>query len=130
MEAELRVLPEGSFAILDAGHACGKCDEPDDCEECADFMQTCRESGGRFCLEYFDGRDDRLYRCRNENLDLDWVLRAFRSYGRGDSEFKQALEWKPAEPEGAVRVRPALAIALVAACLAIVAFALVQLATG
>jgi hypothetical protein len=61
-------------------------------------MQTLRESTG-FHLEYSE--QSQLYRCKDDALSLDWVLSAFRSYGRGDGDWKRTLEWERHEPEQA-----------------------------
>jgi hypothetical protein len=127
VEAAIRGLPVDNFAILDASRQCGKCEEPEDCEECAVcFMQTVRRLDGEgFCLEYYDDSDSQLYRCKNERLTLDWVLSAFRSYGRGDLQFKRTLEWEPHERRDAgshVRAGLILALLIAAAVILLLAF--------
>lgn len=82
IESALRSLPGGqeSFAILSRSEQV--------------YVQT---SGGRdegFVLEYRDGSQERHFRCTDPRLPLETVVRAFRAYLEGGTEFRSELEWE------------------------------------
>jgi hypothetical protein len=59
------------------------------------YIQTASCGPGRFELEYRDGSAMRHYRCAESPLDLDGVVRAFRSYYLKNSTWRTAYAWQP-----------------------------------
>ena len=56
------------------------------------YIQTSGSARAGFVLEYQDGDTDRHYRCPDE-LSLEQVSQAFRSYAQGTDSWKTSLRW-------------------------------------
>jgi hypothetical protein len=58
------------------------------------YIQTTGSPAEGFVLEYQDGSLDLHFRCSEEHLDLEKVIRAFTLYLRGDERWRTEFSWE------------------------------------
>lgn len=59
------------------------------------FIQTAENGMDECTLEYREGSEDRHFCCKNEELEIRDVIRAFQDYANENSSWKTRFEWRP-----------------------------------
>ena len=93
------------------------------------YIQTCRESDGRYVLEYQEGSLDQHYECADALLTFQKVSMAFTGYFNGTDEWKTALTWQPlgSSAEGGGTALPVKLLVMVVVA-AVIAFTILIVA--
>ncbi len=61
------------------------------------YIQAIGSPSEGFGLEYQDGSLDKHFQCTNQDLTAEHVVLAFRSYQRGETDWKTAFKWERVE---------------------------------